>query len=632
MRSPFLIFALAVLCWSPLSSNGQCPAGENEVWLTIETGTFSNEIYWRLTDGFSIIDSTAPNTYPTNNTVYDPTYLPKHKQCLDTATLYEFEAWDSFGDGWNGGTYEWVDPCSGNIIINNNGQVPNNGIACNQGPCAEAVESFNIPSCVGFDLALTAISGDSKVCGGDYTYTFDVANLGLTPSNTYSVWAVLNGDSQHVVINTPLGAGQTTPVPLGPFNIQGNPTGLTYPMVAWVDHPYDFVPTNNQQTGLVVEAFEQTPHQLTNQFSNLLAPNSNGSIITQIAFCDSTISQLDACFRIGHLNIDTLVGPGLTGLAFTLWSPAGTSLNLSNGGISNLPEIHNMGWSDTATSGMAFYATGTFKPQEQVGFAKFYGEDPNGTWTLVIDQPNMLIPNMAGLKQWSLTFEEGPIPNLGPDTAICGSSTYQTPAQPGFSTYWWSNGSTLEQPTFTTSGTYTVTTTDAYGCTHSDSVAITFLETVVTGYLTGQQGQALQNAKVLFLDHDPVQNVYFPVDSVFTDSLGFYSNHVSQNAFWLRVIPDLTFNPLQIPAYYYYQITANQANQLQGNASCDTIIADFSTPQGINGFGPGTISGFLTECDNGMPGAILPNHELFLMESLNPICGSSYLDRCQRLV
>ncbi len=62
-------------------------------------------------------------------------------------------------------------------------------------------------------------------------------------------------------------------------------------------------------------------------------------------------------------------------------------------------------------------------------------------------------------------------PNIVAPSIFCGSSATLT-ADPGFSSYLWSNGATGQSATVTQSGTYNLTVTNASGCTKTSSVTI----------------------------------------------------------------------------------------------------------------------------------------------------------------
>ncbi|MBP6412811.1 MAG: T9SS type A sorting domain-containing protein [Bacteroidia bacterium] len=64
-------------------------------------------------------------------------------------------------------------------------------------------------------------------------------------------------------------------------------------------------------------------------------------------------------------------------------------------------------------------------------------------------------------------------PTISGANVICSGTTTTINAGPGFSSYIWSNGSTSQTISVTTSGLYTVTVTDANGCTGSDTINLT---------------------------------------------------------------------------------------------------------------------------------------------------------------
>ena len=74
----------------------------------------------------------------------------------------------------------------------------------------------------------------------------------------------------------------------------------------------------------------------------------------------------------------------------------------------------------------------------------------------------------------SLTVNPLPSITLTPDTAICqGESVLLTAIAPAGCSYIWSNGSTQNQITVSSTGTYQVSATNANGCTNSRSVHVT---------------------------------------------------------------------------------------------------------------------------------------------------------------
>ena len=77
------------------------------LFLQLTTGIWASEVSWSITDSLGdLIDSTS-QTYIDFTTYYDTI-------CLANG-CYDFNMFDSYGDGWQGGTYIIFDSLS-NII------------------------------------------------------------------------------------------------------------------------------------------------------------------------------------------------------------------------------------------------------------------------------------------------------------------------------------------------------------------------------------------------------------------------------------------------------------------------------------------------------------------------------------
>jgi len=91
------------------SSSQACQ--DNEVILQLTTGTWASEVSWSITDSAgNLIDSTS-QTYADTTTYYDTICLPNG--------CYSFNMFDTYGDGWQGGSYQLVDSL-GNVISSGN--------------------------------------------------------------------------------------------------------------------------------------------------------------------------------------------------------------------------------------------------------------------------------------------------------------------------------------------------------------------------------------------------------------------------------------------------------------------------------------------------------------------------------
>jgi hypothetical protein len=181
--------------------------GNVEVALTINTVGFGGEVYWALVDSASgfVIDTIAPNTYA-NNSTYNYTY------CLDSNSTYTFNAYDDYGDSWNGGTYTFT-TCSGVVVIANNGGVsPTDGAA---GAGLESTEDFTIPGSCPACLSPSTLSADS--------ITNSSASLSWTENGTATSWVI-----EYDTTGFTQGSGNILAAGTNPFTLTGLTSNTTY--------------------------------------------------------------------------------------------------------------------------------------------------------------------------------------------------------------------------------------------------------------------------------------------------------------------------------------------------------------------------------------------------------------------
>jgi hypothetical protein len=130
--------------------NGSCeyPCEGVVANLNVTTGSWASEVYWELLDDSGIIVANGGDGAYSNNTPYD---VPL---CLELGKSYTMNSYDSYGDGWNGGTYALAATCGEGdaefsyIVANNNGESPSDleSTAVN-GFHLEAAEVFSLVDC-----------------------------------------------------------------------------------------------------------------------------------------------------------------------------------------------------------------------------------------------------------------------------------------------------------------------------------------------------------------------------------------------------------------------------------------------------------------------------------------------------
>lgn len=79
-----------------------------------------------------------------------------------------------------------------------------------------------------------------------------------------------------------------------------------------------------------------------------------------------------------------------------------------------------------------------------------------------------------------------PVVDLGPDTVVIAPAAYVLDAGSGFTSYFWSDGSTEQTLVVLETGTYSVTVVDANGCENTDEVIVTITTSTKEVALAGR--------------------------------------------------------------------------------------------------------------------------------------------------
>jgi hypothetical protein len=149
--------------------------GNHFIQVQVNTGSFGTEPYFEIVDTVTGNVQFAYDAYGSNQTYF-------HDVCLYTGSWYSMDAYDSYGDGWNGGTYE-LTHCFGAIIVNNGGnEVTNGGTTYNPNDL-EVQEFFYVEACPDNDLGIVSFDSISSSCGmtaNEVGYV-NVKNLGQLP-------------------------------------------------------------------------------------------------------------------------------------------------------------------------------------------------------------------------------------------------------------------------------------------------------------------------------------------------------------------------------------------------------------------------------------------------------------------
>ena len=159
--------------------------GDQLMELQVTAGQYAGEHIWYVIDtltGITVAEHASFNPVGGEYSNYQTYY---HDICVFVGNTYSMEAWDSYGDGWNGGVYE-LNQCGGVLVANNGGlspsTPPNN---FQSGGQLESQEYFTVEECDDYDLAIIMMDSIYSACDMSATeqgYLL-VQNFGLMDIN-----------------------------------------------------------------------------------------------------------------------------------------------------------------------------------------------------------------------------------------------------------------------------------------------------------------------------------------------------------------------------------------------------------------------------------------------------------------
>jgi hypothetical protein len=182
--------------------------------------------------------------------------------------------------------------------------------------------------------------------------------------------------------------------------------------------------------------------------------------------------------------------------------------------------------------------------------------------------------------------------------------------------YLWSIGSPSASIIVHQPGVYYVTVSDTNGCSYYDSTTITKIYPDIEGYVDLSTGGPLQFQKVLLVAHDTTLQTLTALDSVITNSYGYYYFcDVTDSIVHIKAVPDSATYPNEMPTYADATLFFNSA--LSFNLPVTAPMShDFWTLAGSNPGGPGFIGGFINQGANktGAVGDPVPGVAVFLID------------------
>lgn len=167
------------------------------------------------------------------------------------------------------------------------------------------------------------------------------------------------------------------------------------------------------------------------------------------------------------------------------------------------------------------------------------------------------------------------------------------------SNYLWSTGSTSGSLLVNQPGTYSLIATDNVGCQLFDTVEIALEGVDLYGVLSTSSASPMTDQKVYLIIYNSTAGTLTAVDSVQSNSSGFYSfcgiNTIA--TYFVKAAPDSSDYPTEMPTYADSSLVWNNASPFYP-ASLGPIEVNFSTLFGANPGGPGFIGGLVSQGAN----------------------------------
>jgi len=353
------------------------------------------------------------------------------------------------------------------------------------------VVSASLSVCLGSSINLAA--------GGASTYSWMPGNLSgvlVTVSPTSNTTYTITGTDVNGCVNTATISISVLPLPQV-VALSASPTicsGSSSVLTASGATTYSWMPGSLVGTTITVSPLTTTTYTVTGSDASGCANTATTTVtVNPLPVVNITTSSNAICLG----SSATLAASGATSYTWMPGNLVGASIIVSpistttytvtgtNGNgcvntssvtvvVNPLPTVSVSASSNTICAGSSSLlsasgaATYTWMPGNLTGSLITVLPASSTTYTVTGTDANGCNNTATSL----ITVNAIPIVALGPDVIQCGGTLILNAGNPGC-TYLWSNSSTTQSITVSTSGTYSVVVTNANGCTGSDVIQVT---------------------------------------------------------------------------------------------------------------------------------------------------------------
>lgn len=403
--------------------------------------------------------------------------------------------------------------------------------------------------------AFVSAEPDQSLCPGDTAFISVIGDSAYT-------WSVLSGDP--IVAGSNFGCATcpttwATPSTTTSYVVTGAPSGLSDtisvtiyngPTISTSSSPVSICPGLCTMIGASGGAFYNW---------------STGDTLDSIQVCQPgtysvTVTDTNGCIGVDSVQVLSYASAQLTVSADTAICPGDTAVLLASGNGSFL-------WSNGVSSGSNTVSS-------------------DGTYFVTLTTSN----GCTAVNSVVVTLAPNPTVYAGEDTSVCIGNSIMLTAS-GANSYVWNNGTVGTSASYSAPNTAIVTGTNLQGCSASDTVDLILLTTpVIHGWVTDSNGTPLPSTSTYLLKHFPIQDSIVALDSVFTDSFGYYSFATAEPLVYIKAVPDPSTYPLILPTFSLKYPVFQLADSITTSA-CDTSEATVECVHGYDPGGTGFISG-----------------------------------------
>lgn len=304
--------------------------GDLPLTVAMTTSNYGNEVSYTIENANDSIVFESQGSLASYTTYSD-------NICLFTCQTYTFNMKDSYGDGWNGGTYSITTP-------NPTDSLPDVEVSAG-GLTGGFNESADFSVCYNADAGVTALAQPSSGCilSGSESLAVEVSNFGGDTLFTWTVsYSLNNGAAVTETVNDTLAPSGSHTYTFSATEDLSNDG--SYTIEAWVNIANDVQPTNDSLStsidlaGTVPLSISTNSGSFGGEVSWEIVDHNNNTILTSVAYSSNSTYTDNFCISECEqytINMYDSWGDGWNGGSYTITTMDTIADTVSTGTISD---------------------------------------------------------------------------------------------------------------------------------------------------------------------------------------------------------------------------------------------------------------------------------------------------------